>query len=63
LATKTEENRKEIDYIVSKAFPGANKEEILSLEYVLLDGLKFHLHLFLPLHPLKGFVIDMQVLT
>src|SRR4051794_29520518 len=77
LASKTEEDRKEVDFIIDISHPPsptlpANspqlrdakkklREEILSLEYVLLDGLKFHLHLFQPHQALTGVMIDIQV--
>eukprot|EP01126_Amoeba_proteus_P002129 TRINITY_DN10668_c0_g1_i1.p1 TRINITY_DN10668_c0_g1~~TRINITY_DN10668_c0_g1_i1.p1 ORF type:complete len:185 (-),score=34.09 TRINITY_DN10668_c0_g1_i1:477-986(-) len=60
LACKTEEERRDIKSM-SEALPEVNAEEVLSLEYVLLDALKFHLHVYLPYHPLTGFVYDIQV--
>eukprot|EP01125_Pyxidicula_operculata_P015137 TRINITY_DN5111_c0_g1_i1.p1 TRINITY_DN5111_c0_g1~~TRINITY_DN5111_c0_g1_i1.p1 ORF type:complete len:284 (+),score=38.68 TRINITY_DN5111_c0_g1_i1:18-869(+) len=61
IAAKVEEERKEIRSFIDRCgYPKLTHDSLVSTEYILLDGLKFHLDVIHPYMPLEGFYVDMQ---
>jgi cyclin H len=61
LACKVEEERRELREIVGELRQAQLPiEAYLDAEFVLLDGLRFHLEVFHAFNPLTGFILDIQ---